>query len=65
MSKLTELLGSQPKGEPVENAFKVDLSANCGVCYMDVDEADYYAAHKVLKFTCAAGHTSYLEDFTL
>lgn len=63
MSKLSEMIAAQEtKREP---GLVLDISGNCGVCYEDVDEGEYFANHQVLRMQCPQGHVSYLEDFRL
>jgi hypothetical protein len=66
MSKLSELVEAQQRESvPAQAGMKIDVCANCSVCYRDVDEAEYFSSHRVLKYVCSDGHVSYLEDFNL
>ncbi len=65
MSKLSELVESQSQPATKKEGIKVDISGNCGVCYSDVDEAEYFPEHRVLRYVCQNTHISYLEDFML
>lgn len=64
MSKLDQFLKGQREQERDEG-IEIPISGRCQICQRDVDDAVYYAVHRVLKWTCEDGHVSYIEEFIL
>lgn len=48
-----------------KKGMEIDIDATCQVCHAYVDGAEYFATEKVLKWTCAEGHDSFIEEFRL
>lgn len=65
MSKLSEFISLQKQDNAPAAGMEVDISGNCSICFVDVDEATYFPEYKLLKYVCPRGHASYLEDFNL
>lgn len=62
MSKLEDFLGrSESAGRP--DGVEWFAAVRCQVCNVDVDSQTLYPAERILIWTCAAGHRSYLEDY--
>lgn len=63
MSKFEDFMKSQVR-EP-RKGMEIDGSFGCQTCDLEVEEAEYFNIEKVLKWKCANGHISYIEDFKL
>lgn len=64
MSKLDQFLQGEG-GEPKDTGIEVPISGRCQICQKDVDIAQYFPLHRLLKWACEDKHVSYIEEFIL
>lgn len=62
MSKLDQFLKEK---QPADPGMEIPISGRCQVCNKDVDDATYFANHRLLRWVCEDGHVSFIEEFIL
>ena len=54
--------GSPKAPEPT---LVIDGTFGCQTCDLTCDEAEYFQPEKILRWKCAEGHVSFIEEFRL
>lgn len=62
--KFDEFL-DKTKGHKAPEGIVLDGTFNCQTCNVQVEEAEWFMAQKILRWVCPEGHTSYIEGFSL
>lgn len=62
--KFSEFIAQTPQQEAPKGEVMY-LSLGCQSCMEQCEEAEYFAAAKILRWTCPQGHLNYIEDWSL
>lgn len=60
--KFSEFIAKTPQQEAPKGEVMY-LSLGCQSCAEQCEEAEFFQAEKILKWTCSEGHISYIEDW--
>lgn len=55
----------QQTGDQIVPGRKIGGNYQCQFCKLSCDSATYYPSDSVLKYVCAEGHASFIENFKL
>lgn len=63
--KFSEFIAQTPSQQEAPKGEIMELSLGCQTCMEQVEQAEFFRAAKILKWTCSEGHVSYIEDWNL